>query len=203
MARQMTQEGDTAAYQSEHWLAWVFAVIAIVLGVMGLLVGFDVLDIRDDVVGGGAVASARDFDEALLWMLPAIGAAVLSLALHRTEHHRSRSAAARTETADTNLYRVEHGAAYLVALAAIVAGVAGMLVGYDVFDNGNTERDGYLWVIGGIVLTVLTNTLHSVRHHQMVAEEDVIVRIIEERAGRVPAAAPRERAAERPGETTT
>jgi hypothetical protein len=196
MAQRNYNEGDSGAYQAEHWLAWLFALIALLMGINGLLIGFDVLDWRNDIISPD-LRAARDFNEALLWLMPAVAAALLSLALHQTDHHAR---------ADLRLHRrprvrplpAEHGAAYVMVVVTIVAGVLTLLVGYDAFGNDNIERDGQLWAWAAIGSGVITYTLHSVRHHQLAVEEDVIVRIIEERAGGMPTTAPMpERATER------
>ena len=35
-----TERGSYALYQAEHWLAWLVALVAIGLGVVGILRGF-------------------------------------------------------------------------------------------------------------------------------------------------------------------
>ena len=65
----------------------------------------------------------------------------------------------------------------------LVAVCLGILVGFDAFDSGHTAEDGILWQLASLVPAILSCALHSVRHHQMAVEEDVIIAIVEERVG--------------------
>ena len=181
---------NEAMYQSEHWLAWLFAIGAIVLGVIGVLRGFG-------LIGDTGVTDNTRLD-GFTWLLPAIAAALLSFALHSNDHHRM---AERGDTADRSLMMLEHSLGYLVALATIAGGVLGILVGFDVFNNGNIPQDGYIWSIAAIGGGVLVNTLHAVRHHQTAENEDYIVSIVESRVGASRAASqqPRTTPARDPG----
>jgi hypothetical protein len=154
------------AYTIEHTLGWVLALVALALGAIGLLVGFGVIGGSeggvnlDDVAGAGA-EGASDWLQGALWLLPAISIALLSRTLHSADHHE-RSVAGEEHD---GMFAAEHGAAYIVALVTIAAAALAPLVGFDVFDRGNVAEDGILWGIASIVPAVVTNTLHSVRHH--------------------------------------
>jgi hypothetical protein len=172
------QEG---MYHIEHWLAWLMALAAIVLGAIGLLRGTGVIgggNAANPGVAGGAYGTVWD---SVIWLLPAISAALLSLALHRNDHHRIRDPE-WMGAADESLWKTEHGLAWLTAVGTIVLGVLGILVGFHVFGGGNHQPDGIPWLLASLGGATLTNTLHSVRHRQM-TEEDRVVRLVQERAG--------------------
>jgi hypothetical protein len=89
-------EGATAeegTYQTEHYAAWLFALIALALGAIGILRGFGVLgDVAEEVGAGGqttaALTGSSEFWDALVWLLSAIAFAFLAHAFHMTEPHR-------------------------------------------------------------------------------------------------------------------
>lgn len=169
-----------APYHIEHWLAWFMALGAIVLGVIGALVAFGVFDVRTLEVAGDPLATPGDtvlnFQDGMLFMLPAIAAAFLALTLHMTEHH-NRVVASR----ETALFNGEHAGAYLMALVTIVLGALTILIGFDVFNRGNAVFDGYVWGLLAVGSGILTTTLHAVGHHQLAADEEYITRIVEQR----------------------
>ncbi len=164
-----TERGSYALYQAEHWLAWLVALVAIGLGVVGVLRGFGLIG----TIGAGVDTQT----DGMIWLIPAISASILALALHTSGHHRRTSASDQ----DMALMMFEHSLAYLMALAAIAGGVLGILVGFDVFNNGNTPQDGFIWSVASIGASVLTVTLHTVRHHQVAEDTDVIVAMVEQR----------------------
>ena len=174
-------------YQTEHWLAWLVALVAIVLGVIGVLRGFAIIgggNAGNPSIAGGAYGTIWD---GAVWLLAAIAAAVLSSALHQADHHRMRSPEWMSSS-DEGLWKTEHGLAWLVALGSIVMGVLGVLVSFHVLGGGNHQPDGIPWLFASIGGSVLTTTLHSVRHHQM-TEEDRVVRLVQERVA-MPATTP-------------
>jgi len=190
------------AYAPEHWLAWLFAAGAIALATLGVLQGFDVIDFRSGEglgVQAGDGGAAQNFQDGALLLVPAIISSLLALTLHQVEHHRVsmnreeraggvRGAEGReygVSRGEAALWNLEHGLAYIGGLATVVWGALTILVGFDVFDNGNDWRDGLTWGILGIVSGLLTHTLHSVSHHMpaVAAEEAEIRMIVEERVG--------------------
>ena len=205
-------EARSGMFTTEHSLAWVMALGALVLAAIGLLAGFGIIGSDDEAgvaaeAGGVAQAVGADlanWQEGLLWIIPAISAAILAYTLHNTGHHRSSPARREAvgQDSESGMFNTEHSLAYLMALLAIGSGALGLLVGFDVFENENTFADGMLWALASLVPATLALALHEVRHHQMASEEDVIVRLIEERTGpRTTTTAPRtERVADRPGE---
>jgi uncharacterized membrane protein HdeD (DUF308 family) len=205
-------DAQSSMFTTEHSLAWVMALGALALAAIGLLAGFGIIGSDDEAgaaaeAGGVAQAVGADlanWQEGLLWIIPAISAAILAYTLHNTGHHRARSTRRETvsEGSESGMFNTEHSLAYLMAILAIGSGALGLLVGFDVFENENTFADGMLWALASLVPATLALALHEVRHHQMASEEDVIVRLIEERTGpRTTTTAPRtERVADRPGE---
>jgi hypothetical protein len=175
-------DASEGAANGEHWFAWLLALSAIVLAAIGLLVGFGIIGGGDanTVTGGVADTTSNataNWQEGLLWLLPAIAMGLLAHAFHNTEHHRSNL---RSTDEQSGLFNAEHSLAYVMALATIAAAALGLLVGFDVFDNGNIPQDGFLWETAAITGGVLTATLHTVRHHQY-EDEAYIVSVIERR----------------------
>lgn len=170
------------AYHTEHLLAYVMAIVAVALGVIGLLVGFDVIAGDANTLTAGDSGTSNNFMDGMLWLLPALSAAMLANALHRTDHHLSRNPST-LDTAHKSMWNGEHGLAYVAALGAIGLTVIGMLVGFDVFNNGNVPGDGFLWIVAGLGASILTVTLHSVRHHQLATDEDYILSVVEHHQG--------------------
>ncbi len=181
-----TSQRAGAAFMAEHWVGWILAIAAIVMGAIGLFAGFGIIG-EDDGGEGVAQAIAGDlanWQEGMLWLLAAVSVGLVALALHNTEHHSGLAQTSPTTMSATEsrgLFNTEHWLAYLFAIATIVCAALTLFVGFDVFDNDNTFADGMLWGFAGLVTGVLTISLHAVRHHQHVADESVIVRIIEER----------------------
>lgn len=186
-----------AGYQIEHWSAWLMALVAIVMIIIGLLVGFNVIGAEDggiqfreeQLTPGGEQAQAQSqegilnapFQDGLLFLLPALIAGILAFALHFSDHHRLGM---RTmPKGEMAIWGIEHFGAYVMVLGAIGLGILGILVGFDVFNNNNTQADGMIWHLGGLTLAALGTALHAVRHHQVVSEEDYIVAVVEERVG--------------------
>jgi hypothetical protein len=172
--------------KTEHMAAWLVALVALVLGAIGLLRGFGI--IGDDPMSqevGAAGTQDPGFGaiwDSALWLLSAIAAALLAMTLHTTDHHRMRDLD-RVNDADRGAWKTEHILAYVMALAAIVTIALGLLTGFDVFGRGNDQPDGLPWLLASILYGILAYTLHAVRHHQMAADEDYVVRLVDRRLG--------------------
>ena len=195
----MRKDTDTArgmrdgTYKTEHMLAWILALGALVMAVLGALVSFDILDLRDAAVStGGVTGTASDgnaianFQDSLLLFLPAFMLSLLAWTMHDSEHHVRHYGAAmdtRLDRGQRAMYATEHGLAYFGLLAAMVLGVVGIVVGFDVLDNGYSWRDGATWQFLSIVSAGLTGTLHAAGHHQVLAEQMEIDILIDERVG--------------------
>jgi hypothetical protein len=198
----MTDESERSSgvYMAEHWLAYLFALAAIVFGVLGLLRGFGLIgDTTTVVTVGGAqitnVSIPNPKADAFVWLLPAIASAMLAFALHSNDYHRRSTG----EGSEAGMFQAEHWLAYLFAAVTIVMGALALLVGFDLFDRGNVQSDGRIWATGAIGAAALTNTLHALRHHQVAADEYFVAAMMEERERTTarPAASMRE-----PGMTT-
>jgi hypothetical protein len=179
-------ETHQGMYRSEHYLAWLMAAGAIVLALIGALVAFDIMSIRTidlqdtGVTGTDATGNAiANFQDGVLLILPAIALGFLAMTLHTPEHHL------QADSRKEGLWNAEHSLAYLGVLTTLAFVVLGILIGFDVFDNGNTYRDGVIWGLLAITSGALTATLHSVRHHAPAYDADDIRVIVEERVGRL------------------
>lgn len=177
-----------AAYKMEHMAAWALAGLSLLLGAIGLLRGFGILggggdvgDVSTGAPGTQAFSFPAIWDSAV-WLLPAIAAALLAMALHRNDHHRLRNPE-RLPDDEEGLWKAEHMLAWLMAGASILFGLLGILTGFDVFGRGNDQPDSIPWHLASLATAVLANALHAVRHHQVAADEDYIVRLVERRAG--------------------
>jgi len=166
-------------YRTEHMLAWLMALVAIVLGVVGALEAFEMIDIGDTNLATAATIEPRNdaniFADGALILLPALIAGLLAFALHRSEHHELGGDMGRASgneptigdglAAEDDLFKGEHAAAYLMALATIALTIVGVLTGFRVFEEGHTFYDGLTWLLLATGGSLLTNTLHSVGHH--------------------------------------
>lgn len=180
-------EAQDAAFTGEHIFAYVCALIAVVLAATGLMEGFGVIDIAEQ--GQGAQEGAPNagdnqasFLDGVLFLIPAATFAFLAFYFHASDHHRLRDVR-KLEDTDRAAWITEHAGALLAGGAAMALAVLGILVGFDAFDSGHTAEDGILWQLASLVPAILSCALHSVRHHQMAVEEDVIIAIVEERVG--------------------
>jgi hypothetical protein len=180
-------DSQVPMYHTEHMLAYIMAVAAIVLGVIGALRGFGILGegaLEQAAEGNFAALDAgggNPFWDALVWLLPAISAAFLAFALHSSEHHLARNPAT-LDDAHKSMFNAEHFGAWAMGLVAIACGALAILVGFDVFDRGNTQGDGIIWGLLALGSSGLTATLHGVRHHQLATDEDYILSVVERRA---------------------
>jgi hypothetical protein len=176
--RDTEARADEAAYNLEHSLAYLMALAALVLGVIGALAAFDVIDLRSGSVAGvvdGDANAIRDFQDGVLLLIPGIACGLLALGLHMNDHHLTGG------RSNASMFNAEHGGAYLLAVLALATVLLDIVVGFDIFDGGNTWRDGVTWGLLAIIFGGMSATLHAVRHH---AEAENINVIIEDRVGR-------------------
>jgi hypothetical protein len=182
-------------YGIEHSGALLMVLIAIVLGVIGLLTGVGIIDLRDtvngsnllpgiDTSGTGTGMLENNFWDGAMLLFSAMTAALLAYCLHANDHHRMRDLS-NLPASERNMWSAEHTGAYLFALGAIALVVIGLLTGFGTFGDQD-QGDGLIWIWLGLGSSMLATTLHAVRHHQAVADEDMIIAIVEERvnAGR-------------------
>lgn len=178
MTHQKTSDAQEGAFNTEHTLAYAFAAIALILGIIGALRGFGILG--NDAVRDVGEAGTRDIGfpaiwDSVVWYLPAFSAALLSFAFHRNEHHRRRDPN-RTSGNDEAGWKGEHTAAYVMAAISVITAILGILTGFNVFgrDNGD-QPDAIPWLLASIGTAILANVLHSVGHHQLSRDDDFIV----------------------------
>jgi hypothetical protein len=182
--RERLNRASEAVYQWEHMLAYIAAAVAVGLAVIGLLVGFGVIDTTNDLeVTDTATGTA--FTDGLLWLLPALSMAILAYGLHAGDHHRAQQHAGteldRRPRSEVALWSAEHLFSMIAGGVALALAAVAILVGFDVFDRENVANDGFLWAIASIGAAILTAALHAVEHHQVETDEDYIVSIVEER----------------------
>jgi hypothetical protein len=185
------------AYRSEHWLSWALAVSAILLGVIGALEAFALINIGDAIGQAGETASASGdvdpFQDGALFLVPALVMGFLAFSLHRGEHHLARwsgPVAARPGTMgddrderrqEEGLWTGEHTGAYVATFAAIALALIGMLVGFNVIDDNHSFYDGMTWQLLAVLSSFLAGMLHSVTHHQPAYEPDEVRVRLEDR----------------------
>lgn len=154
-----------AAFNTEHFAAWLMALTALALGTIGLLRGFGLIGTEatdlETVTGNGFTGSVSD---GVLWMLPGIAAGLVAMALHQGGHHREITTT--DDDSGGGMFAIEHALAYIAAAAAIGAGVLSLVVGFDVFDEGYTQGEGFLWGLSAILAGAVAVTLHTVGHHR-------------------------------------
>jgi ABC-type branched-subunit amino acid transport system permease subunit len=183
----MTQ-AQGSLYFAEHTGAWLVAIIAVIAAIVGVLAGFDVIDLRDDVPVTGAgeeglTLLSSDFWDGAMLLFSAITAGLLAMALHSNDHHRMRELSIMRGS-ERAMWSFEHGFAYILAIGSIVAVVIGLLVGFNTFSADHDQGDALMWIWLGLTGSTLTTALHMVRHHQMAVEEDYIIGIVEDRVRR-------------------
>ena len=186
-ADQQMDKAQDALYGVEHVGAWLLALTAAVLGVLGTLVGLNVLELRDqttligtDTTDEGQTLLSSNFWDGAMLLFSAMTAGLLAFCLHANDHHRLRdlSSVPRSERA---MWTTEHGLAYLIGLGSIVYVVIGLLTGFNAFKDTHDQGDGLIWIWFGLAAATVTTALHAVRHHQVAVEQDYIVRIVEDR----------------------
>lgn len=170
-------------FATEHSLAWLMALGAIVLGAIGLLTGFDILNLRSGEPGEGPAGLPVDFLDGTMLIFSGITAAMLAYTLHSSDHHRMRGMTTASKS-DKAASAAEHTMAYLMAIGTIALVVIGLLVGYGALDVDNPQLDALMWIWAGFGGSILAATLHTVRHH--VVETDEIVAIVTERVRQRP-----------------
>jgi hypothetical protein len=168
----------------EHSAAYAMALAALILGAIGLLRGFGIIGSEATDIGepGTQAPGFGAIWDSTVWFLGAISLGLLSWALHQTDHHRTRSPE-HSPDADEGAWKGEHLFAYLMALATLATTILGLLVSFDVLGRGNDQPDGLPWLLASVLYGIVTNTLHTVRHHQLATEDD-IVRIVDARMTR-------------------
>jgi hypothetical protein len=186
MSRTGYVESRSGMYGFEHALAWLMTFLAILLGAIGILSGYGLLGTIAEEVQAPAqtvqtLQASAEFWDAMVWMLPAVGAGLLAYAFHSGGHG---------EVAEMTEYRSgmsqsEKWLGYLFALGTIGVGLFGILVGFDVFNMGDDHFDGVLWGFLSVIGGTLTVAMHGIQ----AADEDYLVTLVERRV-RTTGAAP-------------
>ena len=180
-------------YGVEHAGAWFMALVAIVLGVVGMLTGLGIVDFRETTDGvaflpgiegavegeGASSIFGQNFWDGAMLLFSAITFAVLAYCLHASDHHRMRDLSTLPRR-EQGLWSAEHSGAYLFALISAALIIIGLLTGFGAFGDQD-QGDGLMWIWLGLGASLLAMTLHAVRHHQAAADEDFIIAIVENR----------------------
>jgi hypothetical protein len=182
-------QAQDSLYGVEHIGAWILAATAMVLAVLGTLVGLDVIELRETAEASPAGSNEQGetllttpFWDAAMLLFSAMTAGVLAFCLHANDHHRGRDLSTLPNM-DRSLWGVEHTLAYLVGLGSVIYVVIGLLVGFNAISENHDQGDGLIWIWFGLAAATVTTALHAVRHHQVGIEQDYIISIVEERVG--------------------
>lgn len=164
-----------AVFLGEHYFAWLFAICAGVLGVLGWLEGLGIVNMVS--------VSGNNLQDGIIFLLPAITMAVLAFSFHGITHHRAGLKS--MSTGERGLWATEHTLAYLFVAGTIGLGIIGMLTGFSVFGDARPEADGFIWELCALGGSVLATAFHMVGHHELVAEENYLASMVQRRADTV------------------
>jgi hypothetical protein len=184
---QHDNDAHDAAFEAEHWLAWLFSGGALLLGLLGLLRAFGVYGPVNTTAAGHVTSISPGglpdtyWDGGLL-LLAGLAAALLAFALHRNDHHRMRDLGDVPDR-EEGLWKAEHLLAYVMAAATVVFAILGLLTGYNKIGGHHWQPDGIPWLLASLGTGLLTNVLHSVRHHQLAWERRVVNRPLTAQTG--------------------
>ncbi|MQA00242.1 MAG: hypothetical protein GEU80_13110 [Dehalococcoidia bacterium] len=186
--RQSARESgiDSGMSTAERGLAPIVGLLALVMGVVGVLVGFGIIgpegvadDVTDPAAGTTQGFLTDHFMNGANWLWPAIAAGILYWTLNRPPHRHGEM--------QGSLY---HTVAYIMAVAAIIAGALAVLVGFNVIGDNSLLTDGWTWGLASIGLASLAAGAHAAPRPYAVADDDYILSVVESRVGGYPGAAP-------------
>lgn len=176
MARQRDDNNaQDAAFETEHWLAWGFSGLALLLGFIGLMRAFGIIGPANTTAAGQVTSiSPGGLPDTLwdggLWLLSAITSTLLALAFHRNDHHRMRDLE-QVPDREEGLWKTEHLVAYVMAAASVAFALIGLLTAFNKVGGHHWQPDGIPWLLTSFGTALLTNVFHSVRHHQLDEEQ--------------------------------
>lgn len=177
MQHRRGNDAHDGALEGEHWLAWLLSLGALVLGVLGLLRAFGVIGPANTTAAGQVTSIspgglADTYWDGGLLLLAALAAALLAFAFHRTDHHRMRDLADVPDQ-EAALWKTEHLLAYVLAVLSAACAIIGVVTGFNKDGGHHWQPDGIPWLLASLGTALLTNVLHSVRHHQLAYEDQV------------------------------
>ncbi len=170
MSKQEAKTGTSlgALGATEQAGAFVVGILAVVLGVIGLLRGFGVFE-------QGTVEQApltANFGAGLMWLIPAVAVAILAVTLARADHPHSGEQGASGQ--------MGHTIAYLGAIVTVVLAALAILTGFNWIGQDTTAATGLLWGSASIVSAFVTLAAHMIPP-TAVADQDQLVRMVESR----------------------
>jgi len=139
-------------------LAVLIAIGAGALALIGLLVGFNIIE------------TDNPYNNGLLWLMSSVIAAIGANVFRREPHvpvPPAESTETRGRSATTGLeamVNVGNGMAVMTAIGAGALGVIGLLVGFDNIGTDNPFNNGVLWLVAGIVTAICANVFRREHH---------------------------------------
>lgn len=170
-------ETDSGAVRTERVVALIFAIAALVHGIVGILRGFGMIGtegvnlapIGIEDVGGLQAAIAPNFWEAMVWFSTGLAAGIVAWSF----------AGGRARTgADTR--PMMRWIAWVMAATTLILIVVGLLAGFGMINDEAVATDGVLWGMLAIISGVLTAAAYSAIP-ETVAREDYLVALVESR----------------------
>src|SRR5215212_4231480 len=161
-ATKSLDDAQHSLYGLEHTGAWIFALLAMGLAILGTLTGLEIIDWRGQadpgVTGnetiGPAFLTADHFWDGAMLLFSGATAGVLALCLHSNDHHRMR----RLETLhedESSAWSIEHTVSYLTGIGAVAYVVIGLLAGFGAFGD-HDQGVGLTWIWFGLAGSLVT-----------------------------------------------
>ncbi len=130
-------------------IASVAAAAAVVLAVLGLLVGFDM------------VTTDLPFQNGLIWLISGIVVATIANVFRREHHITETATSHRAQDAETVL---GNSIAGLMAAGAVVLAVLGLLVGFGVVNTDLPFENSLLWLAAAVIVAMNANVFRREHH---------------------------------------
>jgi FtsH-binding integral membrane protein len=148
-----TKDAETVLGNS---IASIAATAAVVLAVLGLLVGFDILD------------NDLPFQNGLVWLISGIIVATLANVFRREHHIAEDTSRHKSQDAEAVL---GNSVATLMAIGAAVLATLGLLVAFDIINTDLPFENGLLWLASGVIVAMNANVFR--REHRIVDPDEM------------------------------